>query len=144
MRRLVKFFTKQASRLGAEETGFSLVEELVAVGVLGIGLTLLIGMLSTGAAGVTTTQDRVTAEGLARSQLEAIKAASYRANPTTVPYPTVAAPPPYSVTTSVEYWSAPGGAFTTTVRNDGMQRVTVAVHRGPALILQIQDYKVNR
>ncbi len=140
----VKSITNQVGRIGRSEAGFSLVEELVALGILGLGLTLLIGMLSTGAAGVTTAGERVAAEGLARSQLESIKAAPYRANPTSIPYPTVPAPAPYSVTTSVLYWTAPSGPFTNTVRNDGLQKVTVSISQGTTVILQVEDYKVDR
>ena len=78
----------------AHERGATFVTELVALAIVGLALLVLISAFSPGSAGVAVVQQRVTAENLARRQMEAIKASPYQVNPTTAPYPTVPAPSP--------------------------------------------------
>lgn len=131
-------------RLHRGDQGFSLVEEVVAIGLVAIGLILLVAMITTGTQGVTMLVDNVSAESLAKSQLELIKDASYEPDPVANPYPAVSAAAPYSVAVDVEYWIAPNGPFTSTVTNDGLQRITVTVQRGGGDVLSLQGYKVDR
>jgi len=130
--------------LGAGEGGFSLVEELVALGIVVVGVALVLSAISTASFGVRETDEHVFAENLARSQAERVQDAPYSANPTTVPYPTVSPPAGYAVSLSVEYWTAPNGPFTTTVRNDGLQQITVTVTHAGQYVLSLAHYKVNR
>ncbi len=55
------------------EEGVGLVETLIAVGILGLALTVLLAAVSTGSLAVSRTEERVAAENLARSQLEYTK-----------------------------------------------------------------------
>lgn len=126
------------------EAGQSLVEELVAVAIVSLGLVIVMAALSTGSTGVGATSDRVTAENLARSQLELIKDAAYSPDPTAIPYPTVSLPQGYTANVGIEYWIAPSGPFTSTVRDDGLQKLTVSVSGGKGALLQLEDYKVDR
>jgi type II secretory pathway pseudopilin PulG len=121
-----------------------LVEELVALGIVVVGLAFVLAAVGTASMGLRETDEHVFAENLARSQLERIKDAAYSANPTAVPYPNVSPPAGYGLTVSVEYWTAPSGPFTPTVRNDGLQRITVAVSHDGQPVLSAADYKVNR
>lgn len=135
----------KAGRLDLRGTaGFTLVEELVTVAVIGVGLAVLVAMISTGTIGVRTASTETTADRLAQSQLELVKDAAYSPDPTAVPYPMVAPPSRFSVEVGVEYWTAPNGPFVSTVRNDGMQRITVTVNHDSSPVLQIEDYKVDR
>jgi len=52
------------------QQGVGLVEVLVAVAILGATLVVFLAAVSTGSIGVATSEERVTAENLARSQLE--------------------------------------------------------------------------
>lgn len=133
-----------AQRLRADEKGFSLVEEVVAIGLVSLGMLLLVAMVTTGTLGVTVLGDRVTAESLARSQLEVIKNAAYEPDPTANPYPTVSTSAPYSLDVDIEYWVATSESFTTTVTNDGLQRITATVARDGDDVLSLQEYKVDR
>ncbi len=69
------------------EEGIGLVEALIAVAILGLALTALLSAVSTGSMAVSRTEERVTAENLARSQLEYTKSQAYLPLPT--PYATV-------------------------------------------------------
>ena len=131
-------------RIFHDEGGATLVEELTTVAIIGFGLVILVAMITTGVVGVRQVNDKVTGESLSRSQLELIKNAVYEPNPGTSPYPTPAPVTGYTVTTSIEYWNATSGSFTSTQRNDGMQKITVTVTKAGSNLVQIATFKVNR
>jgi len=131
-------------RLHRDQRGFSLPEELVSLVVLASAVGLVIAGIYLGSVGVRQKGGRVNAAVLAQSQLELIADTTYRANPTTVPYPTVEPVAGFSVSTQVEYWTAPDGPFSGTLRNDGLQRLTVSVADGAGEILSVEELKVNR
>lgn len=134
------WFKKEIRR----EDGFTLVEELVTIVIVGFGITLFLAMITTGTLGVSSVDRTVAGDNLARAQLELIKDAAYSADPTAVPYPSLPPDPNYTVSVAVEYWIAPNGPFTTTLRNDGMQKITVTVNDGPDQIISLEEFKVNR
>jgi Tfp pilus assembly protein PilV len=135
----VKSFTIAYLRRLRQQSGFSLVEELVSLAVVSLGLVVLLGMISTGTKGVTTTVDRVTAEGLARSQLEQVKSDPYAAT-----YAALAPASDYTLALAVEYWDPGTSTFVSTNTGSGLQRITVTLSRASSQILQLEDYKGNR
>jgi Tfp pilus assembly protein PilV len=135
----VKSFTIPYLRRLRQQSGFSLVEELVSLAVVSLGLVVLLGMISTGTKGVTTTVDRVTAEGLARSQLEQIKADAYASA-----YTTLTPPAGYAVNVAVDYWDTVGSVFLASDTGSGLQRITVSVTHNGSPVLSLEDYKVDR
>lgn len=71
------FSGKERFTFFAGQNGFTLIETLVSVAILGaLGVTLLLG-LSTANKGVAISQERVIAENLAKSQFEHIKSQEY-------------------------------------------------------------------
>ncbi len=118
---------------GNGEEGVGLVETLVAVAILGTTLVVLIAAISTGSIGVATTEERVTAENLARSQLEYTKSQTYVTAPAS--YATVTPPAGYAV--SAEAASIPGA-------DSSIQQITVTVTRGSETLLTVEDFKVDR
>ncbi len=135
---------KKASKFFCSENGATLVEELVTVAIIAFGIVILVAMITTGVIGVRQVDDKVIAETLARSQLELVKDASYEADPGTNPYPPVTGVPGYSVIVAIEYWNATSSSFSTTLRNDGLQRVTVTVSSGADTLAQTAVFKVDR
>lgn len=115
------------------QEGVGLVETLIAVAILGVTLVALLAAISTGSIGVATTEKRVTAENLARSQLEYTKSQPYQAAPAS--YVTVTPPAGYAV--SAEATSIPGG-------DSSIQQITVIVTRGAETLLTVEDFKVDR
>jgi type II secretory pathway pseudopilin PulG len=126
------------------DAGFTLVEELVTIAVIAIGLIVLVAMVTTAVIGVNNVDRKVIGTNLARSQLELIKNAPYQPDPTAIPYPVVGSPANYTVTIGVEYWTAPSGPFTPTVRNDGLQKITVTVDYDGSQVELVEGYKVAR
>ena len=127
-----------------DETGQTLTDELVALAILAMLVSIVLLSISTGIAGVKTKDQRVAGETLARSQLELILDASYSADPTAIPYPTVAPITGYTVDTTIEYWNAASESFSSVVQNDDMQKITVSVSGTEGQILQLECYKVER
>lgn len=135
---------KKTSKFFFSEKGATLVEELVTVAIIAFGLVILVAMITTGVIGVRQVDDLVVAETLARSQLELVKDASYEADPGTTPYPSVTGVPGYVVSISIEYWNATTSSFSTSLRNDGLQRVTVTVSSSGDTLAQTAAFKVDR
>ncbi|MDZ7843610.1 MAG: prepilin-type N-terminal cleavage/methylation domain-containing protein [Anaerolineales bacterium] len=136
--------SRKPSSLFNREGGFTLVEELVAVAVIGLGLVILVSMITTGVIGVRTVNNLVIAETLARSQSELIKNAPYQADPDSSPYPSVSPMPNYTVLVEILYWNENSGSFTQTQRNDGLQKINVTVSSAGEDLAQISSYKVDR
>ena len=133
------------------ENGFSLIETLVALALLGIIAVGFISALGTTARAVMVSQERVAAEGLGKSQLEYIKVQDY--TPTANYDPDdpanrydlinvsddlvaksydVEINPPETIT------SPPGGEYFE------LQCITVVVRRDGEQILAISGYKVGK
>ena len=138
------YFTKNPLHSFNDERGTTLVEELVTVAITGIGIVVLVAMITTGVIGVRQVDDKVLAESLARSQLEIIKDTAYQADPVSVPYPAVAPIPNYNVAVGIEYWNASSSTFVSAVRNDGLQKITVTVSSAGTPLVQTAEYKVDR
>lgn len=135
----------------SSERGASLLGELIAMAIIAAALLILIGGLGTSATSVRIIEQRVSAENLARRQMELIKAAPYRVNPTTVPYPLLTSAGIYSVAIDVNYWVSPTFVSVmpnpTTTPDSGLQRIKVRIHssqytEGP--VFSLEGYKVNR
>ena len=124
----------QERRRGRGEEGVGLVETLIAVGILGLTLTVLLAAVSTGSLAVARTEERVVAENLARSQLEYTKSQSYLPPPAS--YATVT-PSPGGYGVAVEAVSIPD-------TDSAIEKITVTVSRDGETLLQVEDYKVDR
>ena len=136
-------------RLGAfaDEGGESLAEVLVAVAIIAIVLSGFLAALSTGTLGVGVVRERVTAQNLARAQLECIKDLPYIRSAYPITYATACAATQlsaYAVELSISYWLSP--SFTADPLDDnGMQWITVTVyHNNDESVFTIEDYKVSR
>ena len=119
-------------KLMKSEKGFTLIEVLVALGLLGIIAVVFLTGISISSKAVLIANERTMAESLARSQMEYVKEQPYDA---VDPYLILSdVPAGYSVAVTVGQLDV------------GLQKITVAVsHPGePEPILALEDYKVNR
>lgn len=123
----------------ADERGAGLVEVLVAVAIMAIILTIFLSALSTGSLATRVVWERVTAENIARSQLEYIKDyGTYNTVTETTPgaYPTITSiAPGYTITVT---------ASPITATNFDIQLITVTVFYDGEPTFTIEEYKVNR
>ncbi len=135
----------------ANEGGQSLVEILVSAAIIAIVLTAFLAALATSIRGVATVRERVTAQNLARKQLECIQDHAYIYGAIPISYTdtcTVTALSSYPMDVSISYWYSPTATspFTTTPSLDtlGMQWITVTVRHKGEPVFTIATYKVDR
>jgi len=115
------------------ERGVTLVETLVAVGIIGAALVVFLAGLSTGLLSTSAADRLSTAHELARSQMEYTKSLPFVAPPHA--YPTVTPPAGYAV--SADASGIPGG-------DSDVALITVVVTKDSATIYSLEGYKVNR
>ena len=129
---------KLSSRLGGGESGTTLLETLVALGLLGIiAVAFLSGLATTSQAGVIA-DEQATAESLARSQMEWAKEASYIDEATeyaSLSIPSYQDYAGYNVTIAAEPLHNP---------DEGIQKLTVTVSHHNRELTKLEGYKVNR
>jgi prepilin-type N-terminal cleavage/methylation domain-containing protein len=112
------------------KNGFSLIEVLIALALLGIiGVAFLSGMNTV--SGVTLNTDkRETAKNLAESQMEYVKSLGYAAS-----YDPAPIPPEYDafdVTIDAEY-----------LQDSGIQKITVTITHQNKVVMNLEGYKVK-
>jgi len=116
-----------------DEEGLTLVESLIAVAIVGVALVAFAVALSTGSIAVWESDQEVTVQSLARTQMEYIKGYPYDPDATT--YPTVNTTDNYSISVAVS--STPDA-------DTNIQKVTANISRDGQVLLTVEDYKVNR
>ena len=147
------------------ERGFSIIEVLVALALLGIIAVAFLGGLATASKAMIIADERATTESLARSQMEYVKSQDYK------PYHPAALP---SYTKNgEESYTHPGyfiwinafpidpdtgellinpdtGDFLINPAtgdpydDEGIQKITVAVSHHGEPVITLEDYKVDR
>ncbi|MCZ6789995.1 MAG: hypothetical protein O7D33_08710 [Chloroflexi bacterium] len=116
------------------EKGASLVESLIAVAIMAIAVTAFLAAFSTGSLAVRKLDKGVTAETLARSQLEYTKSQVYDVAPAS--YDTLTpVPAGYSISSNA---TSIGG------RDANIQKITVTVSRDGEVALVLEEFKLNR
>jgi Tfp pilus assembly protein PilV len=115
------------------QRGITLVEAAVSVLLLGGGVLTMVLTLSGGALAVQQNDEEVTAQALARSEMEYIK--EYPYDPLADTYPAIDAPADYTIGVTVA--AVPDA-------NTNIQKVTAVITRAGKTVFTIQDYKVNR
>ena len=115
------------------QRGFSLIETLICIAILGIVAVGFLSALSTTVKSVALADDRETAKNLAESQMEYIKDLSYASS--------------YSQSSSLssEYpgYSANITAYNITSRNGNIQRIVISILHNNVEVLSLEDFKVR-
>jgi len=143
-------------RLFQGQTGFTLIETIVAVGILGLVGVGVLQAIDTNARATRTLDEQVVASNLATAYIEAIKAAPY--DITELYYDDVVAgitiPPQYNVNVDIDFASnsyVDEDLIThitwvdTYTTDENLQKITVSVSReGGKPVLSMCAFKTKR
>jgi prepilin-type N-terminal cleavage/methylation domain-containing protein len=127
-----------------QEKGFSLIEVMLAIALMGVVAIAFLGALATGSKAIFIADERATAESLARTEMEYVRSQEYSAAPWAYELPsgTPPADPPtwwdpgnphalpegydgYTVNVSTERLDPKGDGFDS---DDGLQKIIVVVY----------------
>lgn len=138
----MRWLLKRKLRLFREQTGFTLIEVLVAVGILGLIGTGVLAAFNTNARAARTLDEQVVAANLATGHLEAIRELSYAAT-----YPNagdnITIPFQYSVVINTEF-SSDGDTWSDDYTDETLQKITVIVSREGKGVLSLCTYRTKR
>jgi prepilin-type N-terminal cleavage/methylation domain-containing protein len=126
------------------EKGFTLIEVLVSLVLLGIIGGAFLGSMGTASKAIFVADEQATAESLARSQMEYIKKHGYDAIYNPPHYgidPDLDIPDGYEIITTAERLDPDSDG---TDDDDNIQSITVTVSHGGKELITLEDYKVNR
>jgi len=154
-----------------DEKGFSLIEVMIAILLLGIVAVAFLGALGTASKAIFIADERATAESLARSQMEYVKNLDYQ----TAPYDPGPPPIPGEAVYLDAKISVPSGYEIRSVKRDGsedtskniiavpwdsqlnpppegravdmdagLQRIKLVIYHLDKKLFELADYKVDR
>ena len=124
------------------QEGFSLIEVLLAMLLVGVLGTAIPNALSGANRATMTANEHTTAESLARSEMDYVQNQPYDSANTTPMYAVLPnLPSSYSIVTPMATRLDPRGDGTAT--DDGLQQIAVAVKHGTRIIFTLVDFKVN-
>jgi prepilin-type N-terminal cleavage/methylation domain-containing protein len=126
------------------EQGFSLIETLIGLAILGLIGVAILSALAAVARSNMVDHNQSEAETLARTQLEYVQAQAYDAsdNPPVYTTLTTAAYPGFSFATPLAARIDSSGNVVAT--ESGLQKITVAVKYNTNTLFTLVGYKVNR
>lgn len=136
----MRWLRKGRIRFFREQKGIGLIEVLVAVAILAAIGVVFMSAMTTGFRSTGIQDEQLTAESLARTQLEEIKAAPYAANYT------VAVEIPFQYYLSIEspyvLWNDVADVWVVSETNTHLQKITVKVSReGGKPVLAVEALK---
>jgi len=135
--------TRKAFR--GRSRGFSMLEVVIAIALLGIIAVSVLSALQTAALALISADRRATAESLARTQMEYVRYSPYEGDPEE-------GPPQYSLDPQITPLPPDYSVDTTAIRldkdenpndDDGIQAITVIVSHGDRVVVTLEDYKRN-
>ena len=117
------------------QRGFSLIETVMSISVLGTAAIALVSAMATGALGYRVVGNDMTAARLAVTQMDNTRAYTPYLDPP-ASYPIITPPEHYSLTS--EATAVPGRNPST------LEKITVTVIRDGLVVKVLEDYKANR
>ena len=129
------------SRLFKEQRGFTFIEVLVGVAIMGMIVAAFMLALATAFKANTLADIRTTADALARAQMEYIKSLDYSE---TNSYPTLSGIPEGYEIWSLDLDMKEVEGMQAIQVFDGLQKLTVLIKHNDRTILTLEGYKATR
>jgi prepilin-type N-terminal cleavage/methylation domain-containing protein len=122
--------------------GFSMLEVVIAIALLGIIAVSVLSALQTAALALISADQRATAESLARTQMEWVRYSDYdddpaEGHPEYSLDPQITLPPDYSVVTTAIRLNKDVDPDD----DDGIQQITVTVSHEDRVVVTLEDFK---
>ncbi len=112
------------------ENGFSLVEVLMSLALLGIISTVFIGSLFTASKSTLTTEERQIASNLAETQMEFVQSQGYATSYTPAPMP-------------AQYTGYTTNIVATSLQDSNIQKITVTISHLNKIPARLEGYKLR-
>jgi type II secretory pathway pseudopilin PulG len=138
------YFGKPLMQMMYSERGLALTEALVTMAITGMVIAAFLFSMSTTSKAVIISQRLVTAENLAKSQIEYLRSQPYDEAHDPPQYgglPAGDIPDGFTVVTISERLDPKGDGLTT---DDGLQKLTVVVNYDGAEAFRLEDYRMKR
>ena len=134
--------SKARKAFRGDSRGFSMLEVVIAIALLGIIAVSVLSALQTAAMALISADRRATAESLARTQMEWVRYSDYdddlaEGHPEYIRDPQITLPPDYSVVTTAIRLNKDVDLDD----DDGIQEITVTVSHDGRVIVTLEDYK---
>ncbi|MBA7712416.1 hypothetical protein ES703_121390 [subsurface metagenome] len=125
------------------EKGFTFIEVVIALAVLGIIAGGFLGGLTTASKGLMIADERETANNLAEAQMEYVKNQEYDSTNNPPQYELLDyIPDGYSISVPMaERLDADGDGYLD--EDEGIQKIAITVRHNGKEVLTLEDYKVN-
>ena len=118
----------------SDQKGSTLAESLIAISIVAIAIIPFLAAFSTASINIRNVDRQVTAENLARSQMEYTKSLTY-----------LVAPASYATFSPIPSgYSVASNATTISGRDGNIQRITVVVEQQGTVLVTLDDFKLNR
>ena len=139
----MRWLLKGRIKLCRGHPGFTLIEVLIAMGILAAVGTAFLVALNTNSRVTHSLDEKVTATNLTTAYIEAIKEVSYA-----VTYPSagdnIAVPPQYDVDVDIKYSSDGGTTWLDTYTDEHFQKITITISREGRYILSVCTFRSER
>jgi prepilin-type N-terminal cleavage/methylation domain-containing protein len=133
------------SRFNKAQAGFTFIEVLVALVILGIIVVAFMSALAMSSKSAALSHERTSAESLARTEMEYVRKSVYDIAPWQYQLPTT--PPPWDTSHALPAgfagYSVSVSASFVHASDDGLQLITVVVSHGSKTVYTVTGYKVN-
>ena len=138
----LRLIVKARKVFGGSSRGFSMLEVVIAIALLGIIAISVLTALQTAALALINADRRATAESLARTQMEYVRYSNYddileEGHPQYDLDPEITLPPYYGVETTAVRLNKDENPSD----DDGIQEITVAVSHEGLVVVTLEDFK---
>ena len=138
----LRFNSRAKKAFRGNSCGFSMLEVVIAIALLGIIAVSVLGALQTAALALINADRRATAESIARTQMEWVRYSDYdddlaEGHPDYSLDPQITLPPDFSVETTAVRLNKDENPND----DDGIQQITVTVSHDGQIEVTLEDFK---